>query len=101
MKNIPFDSSDDRSNNWVKNLSVCSQENCMDNEADLTRLHRNLRKAREEELTPRQQEVLELYYDANLNISEIARQLQVNRSTVSRTLRRARERLQHCLRYSL
>ena len=32
---------------------------------------------------------------------QIARALDLNRSTVSRTLRRARERLYRCLRYTL
>ena len=53
------------------------------------------------ELTPRQQQVLTLYYDRRLTIPQIAGQLGVNRSTVSRTLRRARERLYRYLRYGL
>ena len=49
------------------------------------RLRRNLRRARELELTPRQREVLILYYDKGLKMHQIARRLGVNESTVSRT----------------
>ena len=49
----------------------------------------------------RQQQVLELYYDRHLPTTEIARLLGVRRSTVSRTLCRARTRLYKALRYSL
>ncbi len=36
-----------------------------------------------------------------MNIPQIADELGVNRSTVSRTLSRARDRLYRCLRYAL
>ena len=36
-----------------------------------------------------------------MTIPQIARELGVNRSTVSRTLRRAKNRLYRCLRYAL
>ena len=44
-------------------------------------------------LTPRQRQVLQLYYLEEKTIPEIARQLHVNKSTVSRTLHRAKHRL--------
>ena len=50
----------------------------------------NLRRAREQELTPRQREMLALYYDRGLKMSQIAQKLGVNRSTVSRTVKRAK-----------
>ena len=67
----------------------------------MDRLRRNLRQARERELTPRQRQMVALYYDRGLNMVQIARRLGVNRSTVSRTLRRARDRLYRYLRYGL
>jgi RNA polymerase sigma factor, sigma-70 family len=77
------------------------RENAEDNSEQLSRLRRNLRRAREQELTPRQNEFLRLYFDEGKNMSEIAAETGVNRSTVSRTLRRARQRLYHFLRYGL
>ena len=52
-------------------------------------------------LTPRQRQVLDLYYDRGMTIPRIAEELGLNRSTVSRTLRRARDRLFRYLRYAL
>lgn len=94
----PFDT---RSSEWIGDLAVWNRQNAEDNSERLNRLRRNLRRAREQELTPRQQEMLALYYDEGMNIPQIAEKLGVNRSTVSRTLRRARDRLYRCLRYAL
>ena len=52
-------------------------------------------------LTPRQQEMVFLYYDRGLKMSQIAHVLGVNCSTVSRTVKRAKQRLYRCLRYAL
>ena len=64
------------------------------------RLVRNLRRAMDRELTPRQKQMLELYYGRQLSIPAISRLLGVAPSTVSRTLRRARDRLRRYLEYS-
>jgi len=82
-------------------MAVWNRQNAEDNSERLARLRRSLRQAREQELTPRQRQMLELYYDQGMNIPQIAGELGLNRSTVSRTLRRARERLYRCLRYAL
>lgn len=82
-------------------MTVWLRENAGDNTEQLHRLRQNLRRARERDLTPRQQEMMALYYDQGINIPQIARQLRVNPSTVSRTIRRGRERLYRCLQYSL
>ena len=65
------------------------------------RLRRGLRRARREELTERQRQVLALCYDQGLSVTEAARHLGVCPSTVSRTLQRARQRLYRCVRYGL
>gem|GEM_PF-6982040 len=52
------------------------------------------------ELTPRQREVLALYMGRDMNVTQIAAVLGVNKSTVSRSLHRALRRLERCLRYS-
>lgn len=70
-----------------------------DNHAQRQELRRHLLRALEEDITPRQREMLTLYYVAGLNIPAISRRLGVNKSTVSRTLCRGRERLRRCLRY--
>ena len=98
MRNTPFDT---RSSEWMGDMTVWLRENAEDNHEQMERLLRNLRKARMQELTPRQQEILTLRYEQNMRITEIARLLGLNRSTVSRTLHRAQERLRRCLQYAL
>lgn len=98
MSNTPFDT---RSSEWIGDMTVWLRDNAEDNSLQLERLRRNLRRAREQELTPRQQDLLRLRYEQNLTVTEIAERLQVHPSTVSRTLRRARERLRRCLQYTL
>ena len=53
-----------------------------------------------EEVTPRQREIIALYYGEELNMREIAQRLGVDPSTVSRTLKRGEDRVRRCLRYS-
>ena len=92
---------DIRGGQWLADMTIWLQNNACDNSELLTRLHRNLRLAREQELTPRQREVLALYYDRGLKMSQIARKLGINRSTVSRTIGRAKQRLYRYLQYTL
>ena len=76
------------------------QQGDEDNSRRLRRLRRRLPDAMAE-LTPRQREILALYIDRGMTMSQIAQQLRINKSTVSRTLCRAKQRLQHILQYSL
>lgn len=70
------------------------------NSQRLRRLRRRLPDALAE-LTPRQREMLRLQYEQELSVTDISRQLGVNKSTVSRCLRRARQRLYDRLRFTL
>lgn len=74
-----------------------SEENT--NSADITRLKRNLVRALQSDVTPRQREMLELYYAKGLNMRQIGELLGVHKSTVSRTVKRGEQRLKRCLRY--
>ena len=98
MRNTPFDT---RSSEWIGDMTVWLRQNAEDNSLQLERMKRNLRIAREKELTPRQRYMLELYYDRQMSVTEIAQELGVNISTVSRTLQRARNRMRHYLQYTL
>lgn len=96
MKNTPLDPYYGLTDSfpWPKDLYP-------DNSQDLQRLRQKLRQAKRLELTDRQRQVLSLYYEQGMSIPQIGNTLGVHRSTVSRTLRRARERLRHYLRYTL
>lgn len=72
-----------------------------DNEARRMRLLKNLPVAIEEELSPRQRQILEMRFFKNMKVTEIAEELGVTKSNVSKTLSRAMERLFRALRYSL
>jgi RNA polymerase sigma factor (sigma-70 family) len=61
---------------------------------------RLLAAALREELTARQAQMVRLYYIEQHTMRDIAASLGVNQSTVSRTLKAARERLRRCLRYT-
>lgn len=50
-------------------------------------------------LTPRQRDVYLLYYDGGLSQTEIAMALDLNKTTVCRTLRRAEQRVDRIMRY--
>ena len=98
MRNRDFDA---RSSEWIGDMTVWLRENANDNSEVLQRLQQSLRRARQQELTPRQQEMLSLYYDRGMTMPQIARQLGLHVSTVSRTIQRAKRRLYRCLRYAL
>ena len=98
MNATPFDT---RSSEWAGDMTVWLRENADDNQEQMERLLRNLRKARVQELTPRQQQMLPRRFEQDMSGAGIARELGLNRSTVSRTLRRAQERLRRCLQYAL
>ena len=90
-----------RNNEFLGDMAAWNYQNSEDNADRLERLRRNLRKVRQVELTERQKEMLYMYYDEGKSMSKIAAALKVNKSTVSRTIARGRNRLYHYLQYSL
>lgn len=75
-----------RNNEIYGDMTAWIAAHAGDNESDLKRLKRNLRLAREEELTARQRELLRLRYEENMTVTEIAAAIGRDKSTVSRTL---------------
>ena len=71
-----------------------------DNRLRLRRLRRYLPEAMED-LTERQKEMVRMHFFEEKTVSDIARELSVNRSTVSRCLSRAEKRLRRTLRFTL
>ena len=76
-------------------------ENGESNSEQMARLLAHLPRAMEEELTHRQQQVVEMYFFRNMTQTQIAQALQVHPSTVQRTLHRASLRLQRVLVYTV
>ena len=76
---------------------MISEENT--NAEELSRSKVALWRAIHEDVTERQRQYLLLYYGEGLNMSEIGLRLGVDKSTVSRTIKRGEARLRRCLRY--
>ena len=88
-----------RGHAYAADMAVYAREMSPDNSAQLTRVKRNLVRALQEDVTPRQRQMLLLYYAERLNMREIGERLGVDKSTVSRTIKRGEARLRRCLRY--
>lgn len=83
----------------LADLAVYTNLMAEDNREQINRLKRNLTHALRQDITRRQREYMMLYYGQGMSMEAIARQMGVNKSTVSRTLKRGRQRLFRCLRY--
>ncbi|MGI6270658.1 MAG: sigma-70 family RNA polymerase sigma factor [Candidatus Howiella sp.] len=70
-----------------------------DNSETIAKMKRAVIDVMEEELTVRQREVVEDYYFKNMTVTEIAQKRGVNKSTISRHLKRARTKIKKCLKY--
>lgn len=84
---------------YAADMAVYSRQMAADNSQEVSRLKRNLIRALREDVTPRQRQALLLYYAEGLNMREIGQRMGVDKSTVSRTIKRGEQRLQRCLRY--
>lgn len=84
---------------YAADMAVYSRQMAADNSQEISRLKRNLIRALQEDVTARQRQALLLYYAEGYNMREIGEQLGVDKSTVSRTIKRGEARLQRCLRY--
>lgn len=84
---------------YAADMAVYARMMAEDNRAQLQEMKRNLVRALREDVTDRQRQVLFLYYDQGLNMREIGDLLGVDRTTVSRTMKRGEQRLRRCLRY--
>ena len=76
---------------------MLSEENT--NTEEMSRLKLALWRALHEDVTEKQRDYLLLYYGEGLNMCEIGEKMGVDKSTVSRTIRRGEDRLRRCLRY--
>ena len=89
-----------RASEFQGDLAVWLRENAETNDEQMSRLKRNLLRAIDEDLTPRQREMVSMYYFSSLSVKEIAEKLGVYQSTVSRTLTRAEHKLKKMLKYA-
>ena len=84
---------------YAADMAMYSRQIAADNSQEISRLKRNLIRALREDVTAKQRQVLLLYYAEGKNMREIGESMGVDKSTVSRTIKRGERRLQRCLRY--
>ena len=80
-------------------MAVYSRQMSADNSREISRLRHNLIRALQEDVTEKQRKALLLYYAEGYNMREIGERMGVDKSTVSRTIKRGEARLRRCLRY--
>lgn len=81
-----------------ENIRRILYENPKDDSGQV-KLRRILLKVIKNELTPRQNEIIMLYYFKNMNTTEIAGQLEISPQAVSAAMGRARLRMFRILQY--
>jgi len=74
--------------------------NSADNSGDIKALQKALNRAIKTELTLKQSEILNMYFYENLNMTQIAAIYNVNKSTISRHIKNATEKLHKTLKYA-
>ncbi len=97
---------------WLGDAEICADRNLMriihgseeldhSNNVSIAKAKAAVRDVLANEISARQKEFIVLYYYKQMNICEIAEMLGVNKSTVSRTLSRARRNILSKLKYIL
>lgn len=84
---------------YAADMAVYARFMAEDNSEELSFVRKNLLLALKEDVTERQRQVLLLYYGERITMREIGEKLGIDRSTVSRTIKRGEARLRRCLRY--
>ena len=79
---------------YAADMAVYSRQMSADNSREISRLRHNLIRALREDVTEKQRTALLLYYAEGYNMREIGEQMGVDKSTVSRTIKRGERRLQ-------
>ena len=84
---------------YAADMAMYSRQIQADNSREISRLKRNLIRCLREDITSKQREMILMYYAEGKNMREIGESVGINKSTVSRTIKRGERRLQRCLRY--
>ena len=84
---------------YAADMAMYSRQIQADNSREISRLKRKLIRCLREDITSKQREMILMYYAEGKNMREIGESMGINKSTVSRTIKRGERRLQRCLRY--
>lgn len=80
-------------------LELSAEQEAQTNTQQMQRLKRALREVIKNDLTPRQKEMVVLYYYEGMSMTRIAEKLNRDLSTVSRTIKRAKRNIHDRLKY--
>lgn len=83
----------------ISEISLASEAET--NSEQIEKVKSAMMKVIKNELTPRQRETIVLYYYKEMGVSEIADKLDLAPSTVSRTIKRARDKIYKFLKYMM
>lgn len=75
------------------------KKECFDNDNEHQKMLKILVKAIDGELTERQRQCIVMYYGKNMGVTEISRQLGIYPSTVSRHIKKGKNRLKTIIGY--
>ena len=92
--NTPFDFME------LAGLQLWQREQEGDNSQRRARLRKNLAHLMENEMTPRQKQILEMFFFRQMRVTDIAEEIGLSKSCVSRTLKRSLHKLYHFLQYT-
>ena len=84
---------------YAADMAMYSRQMAADNSREVSRLKRNLIRCLREDVTEKQRQMILMYYAEGKNMREIGEQIGIDKSSVSRTIKRGERRLQRCLRY--
>ena len=93
MKNLSFE------NLFESDLAKIVEKKGSSNKVKIERLKKMVALIIKQELTKRQKQILKLYFIDNFKYCEIAKMLNVNKSTISRTKDRAFKSIEKILKY--
>ena len=94
MPNIPFDIME------LASLQLWQKDQQDGNSRRRERLQKNLVYMLENEMTPRQKQMLEMFFFQQMRVTDIAAKTGLSKSSVSRTLKRSLHKIYHFLQYT-
>lgn len=82
-----------------KIIEMSTEDNAESNSEKIKKVKKVMLEVVKNDLTPRQKQLVMLYYYSNMTMVEIAEELGIDHSTVSKTLARARKNIMDRLKY--
>lgn len=81
-------------------LKIYDEEGENNNKENIKRIGKILSLIIQRELTNNQRKIFNMYYYENLNMAQISQEMGKNKSTISRSLKRSREKIKNYMQYN-